>query len=135
MTPFFVDTNYLIASFLETDQWHQRVLDLDNEVASRLLVTTDSVLCEFLNYFSGYGPHTRQLVTVAVSSILADPRFEVLEQTRSVFLKGTDLYAARLDKGYSLTDCISMNVCREMGIADVLTHDRHFEQEGFKVLL
>jgi len=51
------------------------------------------------------------------------------------FLKALELYESRLDKGYSLTDCISMNVCRELGIKEILTHDRHFEQEGFKILL
>ncbi len=41
----------------------------------------------------------------------------------------------RPDKGYSLTDCMSMIACRDLGITDVLTHDRHFAQEGFAVLL
>ncbi len=45
------------------------------------------------------------------------------------------LYESRLDKGYSLTDCISMTVMRERNISDVLTHDNHFRQEGFKILI
>jgi predicted nucleic acid-binding protein len=36
--------------------------------------------------------------------------------------------------GYSLTDCISMDTMRQLGIAEVLTNDRHFEQEGFRAL-
>jgi predicted nucleic acid-binding protein len=40
----------------------------------------------------------------------------------------------RSDKGYSLTDCISMIIMRQMGIAEVLTHDKHFTQEGFSIL-
>ncbi len=51
------------------------------------------------------------------------------------FLKSAALQRSRLDKGYSLTDCISMNVCRKLGIKEILTHDRHFEQEGFEILL
>jgi predicted nucleic acid-binding protein len=39
------------------------------------------------------------------------------------------------DKGYSLTDCISMNVMRDRGINDVLTQDKQFAQEGFNILL
>lgn len=38
------------------------------------------------------------------------------------------------DKGYSLTDCISMQTMRREGLNDVLTNDRHFEQEGFHAL-
>jgi predicted nucleic acid-binding protein len=44
------------------------------------------------------------------------------------------LYAARPDKGYSLTDCISMQTMRKEGLTEALTNDRHFEQEGFRVL-
>jgi len=58
-----------------------------------------------------------------------------LQSTRNEFLKGLELYASRLDKGYSLTDCISMNICREFDITEILTHDHHFEQEGFRILL
>ena len=36
---------------------------------------------------------------------------------------------------YSLTDCSSMNVMDAEGIRDVLTHDRHFRQEGYNVLI
>lgn len=50
-------------------------------------------------------------------------------------LSALSLYNARQDKGYSLTDCMSMSTMRELGITNVLTHDRHFTQEGFNVLL
>lgn len=46
-----------------------------------------------------------------------------------------DLYEQRLDKGYSLVDCISINVVRDRGITEVLTNDHHFEQEGFASLI
>jgi len=44
------------------------------------------------------------------------------------------LYAARPDKGYSLTDCISMQTMRRKGLVEVFTNDLHFEQEGFRAL-
>lgn len=43
--------------------------------------------------------------------------------------------AAREDKQYSLADCASMCVMDAEGIREVLTHDRHFEQEGYTVLM
>ena len=56
-------------------------------------------------------------------------------QSRESFLRGLELYEARLDKDYSLTDCISMNVMRAASIDEALTNDRHFSQEGFTVLM
>jgi len=74
-------------------------------------------------------------VAAFVHEVVAEEKFLVIEQTRVQFLKALELYESRLDKGYSLTDCISMNTCRELDIKEILTHDRHFEQEGFKILL
>jgi len=50
------------------------------------------------------------------------------------FKAGVKLYGSRLDKGYSLTDCISMRVMEQRGIAQVLTNDHHFTQAGFEIL-
>jgi predicted nucleic acid-binding protein len=44
-------------------------------------------------------------------------------------------YTKRPDKGYSLTDCISMLIMRQHGINEALTSDDHFTQEGFTKLL
>jgi uncharacterized protein len=59
---------------------------------------------------------------------------QIVSQTTDSFSAGLNLYRARLDKGYSLTDCISMETMRHEGITDVLTNDAHFEQEGFRAL-
>jgi len=48
---------------------------------------------------------------------------------------GFRLYQARPDKGYSLTDCISMEALRREGVAEVLTNDEHFARDGFTCLL
>ena len=59
----------------------------------------------------------------------------VRPQTHQSFLDGFALYKARPDKEYSLTDCISMEAMRAGGITEILTHDNHFTQEGFAILL
>ena len=63
------------------------------------------------------------------------PAVEVIEQTHTSFIQGLQLYKERLDKGYSLTDCVSMQTMRQLGITEVLTHDKHFTQEGFMLFL
>lgn len=53
---------------------------------------------------------------------------ERFARTRQFFLK-------QLDQDYSFTDCSSFVVMREFKIRNALTHDRHFEQAGFLVIL
>jgi predicted nucleic acid-binding protein len=70
-----------------------------------------------------------------VRDLLESPAVRVAAQSRESFLSGLALYTARPDKGYSLTDCISMQTMRREGLSEALTNDRHFEQEGFRALV
>ena len=80
------------------------------------------------------GPHFRRKVSINIQNMQKSRTVQIVPQTSASFLIGLSLYRARLDKGYSLTDCIFMQTMRE-GITDVLTNDIHFEQEGFCALL
>ena len=92
------------------------------------------VLVEYLAFFASARPSVRIQAGNRVAQFLANSRVQVIPQTRDSFLSGLELYRARPDKGYSLTDCISMQTMRREGLHDVLTNDRHFEQEGFHPL-
>lgn len=99
------------------------------------LVTTKEVLTEFLAAASRSGPAGRQAAVNTVRAILDDETFIVIPQSQELFDKGLDLYEQRLDKRYSLADCISMVVMRDRGIHEILTHDRDFAAEGFVALI
>ena len=99
------------------------------------LVTTEEVLTEVLTFYAERGRHPRQLDAVAIDNLLADPGIIVPEQSHQSFLDGLAFYKARPDKGYSLTDAISMTAMNRLGITAILTHDHHFAQEGFQTLL
>jgi len=131
----FADTFYWIALANPADDAHQAAKAFDHANPEAALVTTDEVLIEFLNYFAGAGERRRRIVVGMFEEAMTHAGIEVLPQTRQSLLRGLDLYKVRSDKSYSLTDCISMMTMRERNITDVLTHDRHFAQEGFKVLL
>jgi predicted nucleic acid-binding protein len=130
----FVDSFCWIALANQQDDWHQRARALYVAQNDANLVTTDEVLTEFLNYFAEAGSYTRRGALHRVHSILKNDRIQVVPQTRESFLAGVELYGQRFDKGYSLTDCISMQTMRQLGITEVLTHDKHFVQEGFVIL-
>ena len=76
----------------------------------------------------------RQGAAQRVQNIIQNNSVRVIQQTRESFLSGLDLYTQRLDKEYSLTDCISMCTMQQLGLDEVLTHDKHFTQEGFTIL-
>ncbi len=135
MNTVFVDTVYWIAVARPNDQWRDSAKRARATLGEVLLLTTDEILSEFLAALSEGGEHLRRRAAQMVRKILANPNVKVLAQSRDSFLRGVELYEQRPDKGYSLTDCISMNAMRSQSISKILTNDHHFEQEGFEVLM
>jgi predicted nucleic acid-binding protein len=134
MRALFADTFYWAALLNPKDQWHQEVRRFNRTLGVVQLVTTDEVLTEFLNFFSGFEATIKAGAAQRAKLILQNATVQVISQSRETFLAGLQLYSHRLDKGYSLTDCISMQTMKSLGITEVLTHDNHFAQEGFTVL-
>lgn len=135
MREVFADTSYFVALVVPGDQWQQRALEASASVGPVRLVTTEEVLTELLNFVASAGIHSRRVVAGIVRDIQRDANTVVVSHDSAGFEKGLSLYEKRLDKDYSLTDCISFEVMRERGIRDALTHDHHFVQEGFRALL
>ena len=134
MTALFADTFYWIALADSTDSAHQQALNLTAERATSHIITTDEVLTEYLTFFSTAPEPFRRKAAESVEALLTSSVIRVIPQSRESFRAGLQLYRARPDKGYSLVDCISMQTMRKEGLTEVLTNDRHFEQEGFRTL-
>ena len=135
MKPVFADTLYWVAITHRKDQWHQAAVEASQALGECRLVTTDDVLSEVLAAFSNAGPLFRQRAAMLIRALHEKPTVTVHPQSRASFLAGLALYETRPDKGYSLTDCISMEAMRQEGISEILTHDDHFTQEGYIKLL
>jgi uncharacterized protein len=134
MTAVFADTFYWTALTSIGDEANERAMDFSRSLKPTTIVTTDEVLTEYLTFFSGAKPSVRVRAAENAVLLIESLFVAVVPQSRGSFLEGLVLYRARPDKGYSLTDCISMQTMRREGLTDVLTNDRHFEQEGFRAL-
>ena len=128
----FVDTSYLVALARPTDGLHEAAMAWST-VTSGPLVMTEFVLLEFVNLLST--PRQRARAHTALGSIYADHEIRVVPATGDWFRRGLKLHAERPDKFWSLTDCISFEVMREVHATDALTYDQDFEQAGFRALL
>jgi uncharacterized protein len=131
----FTDAHHLIARINPREEWHRAAREAERLLEKSVLqVTTHEVLTELLAGVSGFA----YLRTVAVQTIHAmkrDPLVRVIPPSEALFHRGLELYDRRRDKEFSLVDCISMVVMKEEGITEVLSHDHHFEQEGFNPLI
>lgn len=135
MRRVFADTHFWVAISRRTDADHAAALFARVALGEAVVETSDEVLAEYLAYHSAGDEKTRRFAAQVVRDVLSDPDIRVWPQSRDGFLAALELFEQRPDKGYSLVDCRSMNLMRELGITDVLTRDRHFAQEGFNVLI
>jgi predicted nucleic acid-binding protein len=127
----FADTFALIAWLNPRDAAHPVVTDYLEQFSGRLL-TTEWVLMELADALSA--PEARGLVGEFLQAVRTDPMFEVVGYAPATYQAGFDLFVARSDKAWSLTDCISFATMTEHGLTDALTADHHFEQAGFRIL-
>jgi len=127
----FMDTFGLIAWINTRDAEHQRVKS-QLESYSGNIVTTEWVLLEFADAFSL--SKAKPFAIEAIKRIHRLPMFLVVGFEPTVYQAGLDLYESRLDKDWSLTDCISFAVMTQRGLSEALTADHHFEQAGFRAV-
>lgn len=133
MRRVFADTFYWIALINPADQYAIDVSRFDTILSSGGVFTTEEILTEVLTFFAS-DSWLKSRAVETVREILSDPAVRVVHQSHESFASGFDLYAARPDKSYSLTDCISMQTMKREGLTEVLSNDHHFEQEGFRAL-
>ena len=117
------------------DPWAGAAVRARAQLGPVRIVTTDDVLTEFFTALSKAGENLRGRAAAMVRAILFNPNVKVVPQSRGTFLQALHLFDQRRDKEYSLTDCSSMNAMRSESIAEVLTNDHHFKQEGFTILM
>jgi uncharacterized protein len=116
----FADTFYWIALTSPDDAAHERALSISRALAPDKIVTTDEVLCEYLAFYSSAPPDVRAEAGGQVADLMVNQDVLVVPQSRESFLLGLELYRTRLDKKYSLVDCISMQTMRREGITEAL---------------
>jgi predicted nucleic acid-binding protein len=132
MNVVFADTSFYVGLLSMRDALHDKVLSFLGSYDGRI-VTTEFVLIEVANFNSR--PSDRPAFVKLIDRIKTDVRTELIASSRELFERGLQLFAARRDKEWSLTDCISFAVMTERGLIDALSADAHFEQAGFRALL
>jgi predicted nucleic acid-binding protein len=96
------------------------------------MVTTRWVLAEVANALADVA--FRATVARFLERLESDPRVKIVPSSDELYRRGLALYTSRLDKTWSLTDCISFVVMADEGLRKALTGDRHFAQAGFVAL-
>ena len=132
MKRVFVDTSYYLSILSPNDPQHRAALEWPRTFRGQYITTT-WVLAEVLNSCAR-GPARRHARTL-ISGIHANASAFVVPASQRWFDLGYRLFCERMDKDWSITDCISFLVMRQLRIEEVPSPDHHFTQAGFKMVL
>ena len=135
MNEVFADAGYWIALLNPNDDKHESAQRATENLGGRKIVTTEMVLVEVFAHMSKQGQIARSDAVKMLEDLNNDPNVEIVPQTHKQFKAAADMYAERLDKSWSLTDCASFLLMKDEGITEALAHDRHFQQAEFIPLM
>jgi predicted nucleic acid-binding protein len=135
LSKVFIDTAAWIALFNRSDALHKQAKQVEKLLRQQnvLLVTTEFVFLEVADAFCTSA--TRTQVANFIDGLRSLTLLKIVEIEQPLYLEGWQLYKQRLDKNWSLTDCISFAVMKREKIDKAFTSDHHFEQAGFIKLL
>lgn len=107
----------------------------DSRVRGTTLVTTSYVIAELVALLTSPFHIARPRVISFINGLKQSPFVEIIFIDQARDDAAWNLLTRRQDKEWSLADCASFLVMKELNLTDALTSDHHFEQAGFRVLL
>ncbi len=127
-----IDTSGWLCVLHKDEPEHEKTVRLYNDAP--VLVTHSYILAEFVP-LAQVRKFPRQSNLTFTQRILDDTDVKLIWVDEGLHRQAVQLLLERDAKTYSLCDAVSFIVMSKLGIAEVLTTDKHFEQEGFVRLL
>ena len=130
-----LDTSFILALENRDDPHHQRAKSLDTELldGNAILLFHWGILLELADGYSRLSRRAKGLQLLA--KFEEEDSYRLSPITDALLKDALDLYRARADKDWGLTDCVSFVLMKQEGITEALTADVHFRQAGFTALL
>ena len=135
MGKIFVDTAAWIALLNKDDALHGQAQRIMKRLRRQrpLLVTTEFILLEVADALSV--PAHRARTVEFINGLRQLRILSIIPASQNLWAEGWKLYSNRLDQDWSLTDCSSFVVMKQLSITQSFTSDHNFEQAGFVKLL
>ena len=127
----FLDTVFIQALLNRRDQYHEwATQELPRVIDAREVWVTEAILQEVGNALASLNRlGAAKFIRLAYST----ENVRIVSVDTMLFHRALDLFAARPDKEWGLTDCISFVVMQEHQLTLAMTADRHFVQAGFQI--
>lgn len=134
MKKLFIDTGAWIALNNKKDKHHQDAIKANKDILDKgyFYVTTDYILDETYTLLRFDVGHKRAVEFGAEIKYLQKMvKINIVHINQDVLDKAWEIFEKYSDKDFSFTDCTSFIVMKMLGVDEVFSFDKHFEQYGF----
>ena len=128
MKTILVDSSFLLAMVDRDDKHHNEVIAFLKELGIATLLVTSHIFDEAMTLIK-----SRLGSEIAVRTgqqLRLSTRFRLIHVTEGDDKAAWEIFSHYIDKDWSYTDCSCLAVMRKLGITEVLSFDRHFDQMG-----
>jgi len=124
-----VDADFFIGIYLEKDAHHISCIEISQKIAEQL-ITTHDVIDEVITKMSYF---KRIDIASKFYNVIKKQQMSIVYPTPSLDDAATRFLQSQNNSHVSLTDCMNMVVAREKGIEYILSFDKNYEKNGFKL--
>lgn len=124
----FVDSSYLIARLITNDKYHERAIELENELSERRVIN-NTVLNETLNAFTKSGGTSVKELLDKLTNI-----HEVAYLSSNDYEQAADLFKY-YDSSINFSDCTILQSMHKFGINKIVSFDDDFSKvKGLSII-
>ena len=137
MNKLFVDTSGWASLFIPTEKYHSQAASVfsHTQISGDRLITSNYVMAELIALIGSRWRGSRTQLFRYIDSIKQAPYVEICHIHVEIDNEAWRFCKARPDKAWSLVDCSSFILMKQLNIQNALTTDHHFQQAGFIQLL
>ncbi len=137
MPGIFVDTAGWGHIFDDSQPFHSLAATIYRKAREqgREIITTNYIIAELLALFSRPLRIPRSKAIKLIDGIKTSPYIKIAHVDSKLDNKAWQLLKNYHDKEWSIVDCASFSLMKQLDIFEALTTDHHFEQAGFARLL
>lgn len=129
---YLIVTVFVQALLDKNDQhqiWAKRIFPIVQK-ATKVYITE----AVFIEIASALSVVNRNGASKFIRNCYVTSNINVIAVDHILFIRALELYESRLDKHWSLVDCMSFIVMSEFNIQHAISTDHHFEQARFQLI-
>lgn len=122
----FIDSGFLIAIFVDKDQWHKkgiRLIDKIDKIPKEDKIISNLVIEEIITLI---GSKIGAKASIEVYGYIHD-NYTVFNEDKSLYDKSMSSFL-KYNATLSLTDCVSVEIMKELEINEIVSFDSDFDK-------